>query len=518
MLVQIMRYAAEYGAAIAFLLVYVGFVWRWSIKGLRYPDDASGRQDRAFRLKMINEHGSLALYRLMVKKLITLVDNQIRSRSGRWATPISGLPRALIAPRFAGTNPWDESCYSFCLSLAFIYPVFVIIIPWSLGASGVFVGHQLLPNDILPGIRFLVVLLICSSVISGWLYATVQTVYKKMIVLTLWAVQLILSVLLAFKIGFPLVLIIGIASNSILAAVHSGLLSTLTVFFVMLGFGLLALVLGESANAMLLITAGFFFSGLNVFWDWFRAKQKNRAHPSVGWIVLWNCTWVLLVFTALYVVAVYPQHATEQTLLNIRTLLCVFVLLPLFNAPFDWLSLGLTRGLLIKIREGEHNTSALLYGLLDLAIAGLFWLATLLSTITIFTLVNKVTGVASFNVAGLLSTLGQNPWGTDIMWLHLMAATTLLPTCVHFLVASFSVVNALSHIVRNKLIEKLLTNWPADQEVKDDRLYVAATLITVNASIAVFIPVALIASFEEIKWAVGVFVKNSAQAIYVLIM
>lgn len=518
MWVQLSKLAIDYGPIALLGIGYVSLIWYLASKGLRYPDDSSGRQDRAFRLSILNEHKALIIYRRLVAKLLTVVDSLIQSRSGKWASPVRGWARSYIACRFSGKNPWDESCYSFCLSLAFIYPVFVIIIPWSLGASGVFVGHQLLPSDVHPALRFLVIVLICSSVLSGWLYATLDTARKKAVVLSLWAILVVLSVLLSFKVGFPLVLIIGIASNSILAAVHSGILSTVTVFVIMLFISGMVYLFGETSTAVIFAAAGFFFSGLNIFWDWFRVKQKNRKHPSVLWIVLWNISWSLLVFIALYLVSSNPQNFTGHTLLQLRSLLCVFVLLPLFNAPFDWLSLGLTRGLLIKIRDGEHDLRALMYGLLDLVIAALFWLATLLTTIALFSIANKVIGVSDFDVKGLLSKLGESPWDEDVMWVHLMAATTLIPTIIHFLVASFSVVNALSGIIRNKSISNLLTNWPANEEVKDDRLYLASLLLTLNAFIAILIPIVIVANFDKLVWAAEVFVKNSAQAIYILMM
>lgn len=80
-------------------------------------------------------------------------------------------------------------------------------------------------------------------------------------VLSIWAILVVLSVLLSFKMGFPLVLIIGIASNSILAAVHSGILSTVTVFVIMLFISGMVYLFGETSTAVIFAAAGFFFLG-----------------------------------------------------------------------------------------------------------------------------------------------------------------------------------------------------------------------------------------------------------------
>lgn len=108
-------------------------------------------------------------------------------------------------------------------------------------------------------------------------------------------------------------------------------------------------------------------------------------------------------------------------------------ILPLVNAPLDWLSLGVTRGLLNAIRTGHHSGyMALLWATLDLLLALVFLVLITLTTVLVIELATHIAHPSVFDLKGLLDGIDNNPGNPDFHWIYFMLLSTLIPTLCHF--------------------------------------------------------------------------------------
>jgi len=168
-------------------------------------------------------------------------------------------------------------------------------------------------------------------------------------------------------------------------------------------------------------------------------------------------------------------------------------LLPLVNAAFDFMSLGLTR-LMLRLGTQNFGGKTLMYSGIDLFAAAVLFLGLIVATIYIAISLNWMVGTSAFPfqngpaacltdfdstlssqthvaVKGLLadenacsnsiiSDANSNPW--NFMWLILIFGSTLLPTLLHFSFAVF----ALGPALLNHRIRLVVANW-ARKSAKD---------------------------------------------------
>ncbi len=145
-----------------------------------------------------------------------------------------------------------------------------------------------------------------------------------------------------------------------------------------------------------------------------------------------------LVLVGSYIVShMLPSDAREQG----RALVLFLVVLTLVNAPFDWLSLGLTRGLLRRGLELRGPWPSAL-AVLDAALAGLLvaaLAATTVIAVQTFDLLAVQAGAApTLPIIPLLDALSMQPEATQHWWLYAMLLSTLIPSLVNLVVGCTS--------------------------------------------------------------------------------
>ena len=118
------------------------------------------------------------------------------------------------------------------------------------------------------------------------------------------------------------------------------------------------------------------------------------------------------------------------------SLIVVFLfLLPLANAPLDWLSIGLTRGLLRTGLALGGTWRITMISLLDLALAAVLMLVLVALTVAMVAAANWAAvaggGVPILPIAPLLDALAADPWAAEFAWIWLMLFSTLLPSLLH---------------------------------------------------------------------------------------
>jgi len=156
-----------------------------------------------------------------------------------------------------------------------------------------------------------------------------------------------------------------------------------------------------------------------------------------------------------------------------------YFLLPLLNAPIDWLSLGITRGLLQSIRHQHHGGwSAFVWALLDVILAVFFLL--LVSAL----LVIAIGLVDSKMLQTGLNEIHQTNTAKNYYWVYAMLFTTLIPTLLHFALAASALVLWLPQTWRHKLAHNLKENHY--------KLIATSAYLTITPMIGLLAPVALL--------------------------
>lgn len=488
---------------LSLISAFIVLAWRYTWDRLKKPDKLPGGNDRSRRLNMLRAGAASQWYRSLVSHLLSEAsaffndsadfERHVKRRKPHDSTKILAFVRSL----FDGTNPWTMKSYTYCLSLSFIYPIFGFLVPWLLGADGSLASLRLLPNNQSPVLRLALVLLVTTSCITGWKYSRSVAMLQRWQFGVGWLLSTLLAIVLAYSLDFPIIIIVGIATISAIAAVQAQMFSTATIgtlFALIISILLLARRLDV---ALPLIIAGIVFVLLQSFWHWFWTTSARRALT----IILWQIFWVLTIIGMIATLSFTKPAFSHEAVKNTQMMLLFFVLFPLINSPLDWLSLGLTRGLLAKIREGSHKLNAMWWALLDVLFAAVFYalmVGIIVATLSLVDIFWTVSSGSSLQVAAFLRRFASEPWAVGSAWIHVMAAATLLPTVIHFFLASFASVYIVGAAAAHPFFRQYLENWPEADEVDGDRVLVATSLYVGNLVIGILLPLFFIYSIFHV--------------------
>lgn len=189
------------------------------------------------------------------------------------------------------------------------------------------------------------------------------------------------------------------------------------------------------------------------------------------------------------------------------SLLLFYVLLPLLNVVWDWLSLGVTRSLLYAIADRVHGGwLAFGWALLDglLALVFLF-----LITLTVVVGIAATNGLAQLgggcgatvlDLQLLFDGLRVDALHPDYWWLYFMFLYTLVPTVVHMVIASLSV---LLWVPRHTL-QAWTQGWKDNQHEFDfPRFALAGGYLAFIAPLALIMPVVLVTVLVWLLFTLG---------------
>lgn len=119
---------------------------------------------------------------------------------------------------------------------------------------------------------------------------------------------------------------------------------------------------------------------------------------------------------------------------GVRGLFLFLAVFPLLNALFDVLSCAVTLSLL---RRGLRARLPLLWGLFDLGLACLLFLALGATLVAAIHGLNRLAGVPLLDLGALFAGVRETPG--DYVWLYLMLFSTIVPTALHALVSLLGV-------------------------------------------------------------------------------
>lgn len=189
---------------------------------------------------------------------------------------------------------------------------------------------------------------------------------------------------------------------------------------------------------------------------------KLSTKGWLGWVTL-NIVLVLFNLGCIFVIFFYGDK--ERLALVLIPLF--FGILPLTNAIFDWLSLNVTRGLLIRIRKRHsHWIEATSLIVIDIVLAAVFIFAVTGFTVTVVSLINKLiyvgSGTLAFDFTDLMTKLKSSEHLAEVGWVHAMVFSTIVPTLVHLLFA----LSALGLVFKTGGVQRHLAAFWHDERAR----------------------------------------------------
>ena len=390
----------------------------WNLSGS--PGDGAFKR----RIEQLRQCSIAENYRQQLKRLMAWVD--------RWFGPVGETADGSWQARWLGCQPWTGLAFGRLLWLAVFYPIFFLLLSWWLTNKGNIGALEILPSADLWR---------RSLTIIAWIpvgFALYR--FNKTRGWQTWAwVTIALALALIGAVGVAGAL--GGAGAGAAATAFVGVIAiagafgaALTVAFA--GAGAVAVTGAGTGAVGACIGIGI---GIALLFDSSQSKTVHKGRLGRFWIGGWILLNLYLMLTAVIIVF----WGDPETLFDAFTILLFLGILPLANVPLDWVSFGVTRGLLHAIAEGHHSAPlSLFFGVLDLILALLFLLLVGLSTMGGIWLVNAIAvwggSTPVVDLPALWRQLHTGGWRENL-WIWAMLGSTLIPTFIHFVVAMFAV-------------------------------------------------------------------------------
>ena len=376
----------------------------------------------------------------------------------------AGIPDRTFFPHAFGLRTpaplWTVPALHRCLWLALIYPIVTILVVWALsGHVGPAETALHLQPNLVTWERWLCAVALGLSLFALW--GAARTKGWKRIASTLACVGLFVAII-AFNAADLGTMTAGspTVTYCIPGKVCSG---TWTITILPPAVAVAVTVLGTVMVVGAVAIAGVVLDVI----DRLSQTAGHRGHGAL--LSLW-----LLVMISTCLIAAYFLSALDSWQIA-GPLLLFLGLLTLLNAPFDWISLGVTRALL---RRGIEKAGwwPYFYALVD----------ALLATVVIAALaLTMVIGVQAFDNAAvsgggtavlplqpLFAGITTHPTAPGYWWLYVLLLSTMIPSFANLVIGGTSLLRGLP-----VLPALLLRSIPAQANVpKWDRAWIAAVL------------------------------------------
>ncbi len=434
------------------LIVFAGCFYRYEVllgEGGKAEETSERKDYDALRNALQSGGGPVRIYTDWLTRFLGAVDRFFGDKNvvtrGR-AARLFGLPTQ--API------WTAPAYDRCLLLALFYPVATIFLIWVIsGHVGPAEAALGLERDTEGWRRGLALIAVMTMIIAFW-QATVKEGYLSFIWL---GVAVAVAVHYAFVFaGAGAVAFAGAVAGAGAGAVAFAVAFAGAVAFAVAFAGAVAFAV---AGAVAVLSIVLLMSH--------RSKARGWQHV---FLLLFT-----LVMGATCLAAPYFLSTQDGWLIT-GPLLLFLGLLTLINAPFDWLSLGLTRGLLrLGIERG--GWWPYLLALID-AVAAVAVIAVLSCAMII--------GIQAFDYLAVLGGgtpvlplhevfdgIGANPHAPEYWWIYALLLSTMIPSLINLAIGGTALVRGIPG-----LGPMLLRLMPAGQAVPAHNRPVLALALT----------------------------------------
>lgn len=384
---------------------------------------------------------------------------------------------------------WTAQSYDRCLLLALMYPGLVVISVWA-GSGHVGPAERALhlPTDA-NGLQRGIILAASFVMILSFLQFMRQREFRNHVrwfVATFLAMSVFIAfvypglatiaiaLVLSFAFAFAVAAVVSITRADALRGAGGGTLAFATA-------GAFAIAIAGSQFA---ITQGIFaysagLAAAAILAFVFAAGVALTLHASRkrGWLGIVLLIWSALVFLSALVSPAWMAGLSSWPFAG--AVLLFLVILTTLNAPFDWLSLGLTRALLRKGLE-LGGWWPLVVGLLDLlaaaAVVAMLSVVTLLSVQFFEQLTLWAGGEPIVKVKDILAALAdpRRRLAPEFWWIYAMLFSTLLPSVLNVSLGTLSLLRGVPGLRR-----QLARRMPIGKSVlASERLWMAPVLAT----------------------------------------
>ena len=205
-------------------------------------------------------------------------------------------------------------------------------------------------------------------------------------------------------------------------------------------------------------------------------KKWHGLFLSVFMVVITLTCFVLAKYVAPITVGVEGGRFEQG-----EALLLFLGLLTLINAPFDWVSLGLTRALLrrgLELSRWWPFVLAIADAVAAVFIVSLLVVTTVIAVQTFDLLVVLGGGIPVLPLGALFDGIAADPAAPEYWWIYSLLLSTMIPSLINLAVGGASLMQGVPAVS-----SWLLMKMPAARPVpKFDRSLVAATLTIQIAS------------------------------------
>jgi len=438
MLSWIKQLVEAFGLPVILTLLATFLLWlRWRVVGevLKDPDDVKFEDYR----KQLSASPWTTFYHQALQQwlLLPLV---------RWIRDENefGLNPGLRPRQKFGIRSCTPKSYEFCLKLAVIYPFAMIILFWAITGNAAQFGQIQLWSDEESGLRVFVVGLMVVVFFSWINFSRLRRPRSISLLAINFAVIYAFLVAIFFTFGgfilaFSSVIILALIVAGVFA--YAGALSSLFALVFIIAF----VGAGIFTSSLAFACAFAFISAVYavIFFESTSKKVRSLVVSDISVVTIWiGYSSVSLALIGLGL-SWLPLNDIDAFFL------IFFVALPLLNAFWDWLSLGISRGLLTAIALGKQTGwHALLWALLDVVLAVMFLIAIVLTITATLAMYNKLVFVggheAVVDLGVLFSGIREEPGNRSHYWVYAMFLSTLIPTFIHAVAASAAGIQAVS--------------------------------------------------------------------------
>jgi hypothetical protein len=339
-----------------------------------------------------------------------------------------------------GAGMWSGVGLQRCWTVAYLYPIALLLIVWGCTGIGRLGQAVVLPTNSDSGARWALLLGIAMvATLAGMsgrllLDGPMAARFPRSMAWP-WAAQLAShklwrSLLVATLFGGALVSFILLRSNG-------------TIFgWIAILFSLAFLLLFPAVAVVPVFFAvltsvskpvgglGFGVSLVVAFASFFYLRSENRPRFRMA-------TLLVATLLASWMLPMFPQWGIKPVSFALDLsqapflLLFFFGIVPILNGLSDWLSINITRKLLARYRQStrQHARSGWWFHAVDLGSA--LGLTVLLYAVTLAVLWLMGQWGWNLNLREIVTELQRDPWGGSSQWLLLMAVTNLIPTLLH---------------------------------------------------------------------------------------
>ena len=328
----------------------------------------------------------------------------------------------------------SASAYDRCLQMAVFYPLAAALFGWLVFGTAGELGRVIRIDDFsILWPRVLAILLIVM--VMGLGHRFNNRSYRKHLFHLLAAMNImIVGALLLLALGVSAMVITLLYITYVLQAVigTSGIRT---------GNGIGIITFSVSIAAAFTLTAdsnkdfivAFPFTGAFIF----GIVSIVRRQPNFLWLISAS----LSIFGLGFVLVSVLWKLNIDNYFSIVGLVVGFVLLPLVNVPFDFVSVALTRTLLRKNRDQSRMLWRLGYAALDLVMALVFMVLLAIVMVICLQAFDSALGTNALGVRAVLQDIAANPAAGRHFWIYFALFSTMLPTIIHAVIGVSSLIS-----------------------------------------------------------------------------